>query len=219
MYRFKGLPTLVNSQVRFATQTPSTSGRESGRVRKTAPRGNRQLGFTMLELVVCATVILVVASIALPSVMRLMRSYRAQSSARLLAGQLALAKMRAAESFTQAELNCIAASNSCQLQLCTTKGVGTCTAFTNEGGPIALAQGVTLSYGSVSTPAGTQSPIANTSSILFNSRGIPITAAGVPTANDAIYLTDQFGGTYAVTVYATGKVSVWVYSGSTWRAL
>ena len=95
----------------------------------------------------------------------------------------------------------------------------TCTTFTNDGGPIYLAQGLSFGYGSITSPAGTQTTISNTSPVIFNSRGIPITAAGVATATDAIYLTDQYGDTYAITVYASGKVTTWMYSGGAWHAL
>jgi hypothetical protein len=47
--------------------------------------------------------------------------------------------------------------------------------------------------------------------------GNPLTGvSNTATANDAIYFTNQAGTTYAVTVLATGKVSVWAYNASTW---
>jgi prepilin-type N-terminal cleavage/methylation domain-containing protein len=225
MLNLKGLPTTVTILARFTGQRCGTRGKEPGwlssanRIRKASRRAKRQRGFTMIELAVVAAIFVVIASIALPGAMRMVRSYGASSSARTLASQLALAKMRAAEGFTQEELNCTLTSNSCQLETCTTKGASTCTTFSNDGGPVYLAQGISFGYGSITTPAGTQTTISNTTPIIFNSRGIPITAAGVVSATDAIYLTDQYGDIYAVTVNASGKITTWVYSGSSWQAL
>lgn len=209
MLKLQGLPTTVTNLARSIGQTCGTR----------AGRTNRQRGFSMIEVTVVAAIFVIVAGIALPSTMRILRSYGVQSSARSVASQLALAKMRAAEGFTQEEFNCTLTSNSCQLETCTTKGASSCTTFTNDGGPVYLAQGISFGYGSITTPAGTQTTISNTSPIIFNSRGIPITAAGIVTATDAIYLTDQYGDIYAVTVYASGKVTTWMYSNGVWQTL
>ena len=112
---------------------------------------------------------------------------------------LGLAKMSAASGFTQAELNCTLTGNSCQLAVCTTKGATVCTTYTNQGGPILLSQGMSFGYGSITTPAGSQATISNTNPIVFNSRSIPIDSTGAPTGNDALYLTDSSGDTYALT--------------------
>jgi Tfp pilus assembly protein FimT len=175
---------------------------------------NRLRGFSTVELVVVVAIFLIVVAIAIPNAIRMLQSYRASSSARNIAGQLALTKMRAAADFTQAQLNCNFAGNSCQLQVCTTKAVTSCTTFTDEGGPVLLSQGMTFGFGSITAPAGTQTTIHNTTPILFNSRGI-----SMGNGNDALYLTDGADDTYAVTVYASGRVAVWQYSGGAWRAL
>jgi len=75
---------------------------------------------------------------------------------------------------------------------------------------------MSFGFGSVSTPAGTQTPIQNTAQILFNSRGIPVNSTGTPTGNYGLYLTNQAGDTYAVTVYATGRVAMWRYDNGVW---
>ena len=48
---------------------------------------------------------------------------------------------------------------------------------------------------------------------------IPIDNTATPTANDALYITDSNGDTYAVTVYLSGKVAVWRYTGGAWKSL
>jgi len=178
-------------------------------------KNHDQRGFSVIELAVVTAIFLIVAAIAIPTTMTALQTYRTSSSARSIASQLALAKMTAASNFTQAELNCNLAGNSCQLEVCTTKGVSSCTTFTNQGGAVLLSPGVSFGYGSITTPAGTQTTIQNTAQIVFNSRGIPV-IAGAATSNDALYVTDQAGDTYAVTVYASGRVAVWRYGGGVW---
>jgi len=199
-----------------------TSGpqHEAARISRCSSRRTRQPhGFSILELVMVAAIFLVVCAMSIPNVVKMLQVYQAASSSRSLASTLALAKMDAARNFTQTQVNCNLAGNSCQVQICTNKGAITCNAFTPEGGPVLLSQGTTFGFGSISVPAGTQTIIQNTAQIVFNSRGIPVDNTGTPTANDALYLTGQGGGTYAVTVNATGKVSVWRYINGAWRNL
>ena len=176
-----------------------------------------QRGFSTIDVVIAAVILMLVAAIAIPQITGTMRAYRALSDARSLASLLALAKMRAANSFTQAEVTCDTIGKSCQLQLCSSKGVSSCAAFAAEGGPLNLSQGDSFGFGSISTPAGSQTTIQNSSAIIFNSRGIPVDNTGAPTANSGFYVTNQSGDTYAVTVYATGRVAVWRYGSNTWR--
>jgi len=179
----------------------------------------RQHGFSLIELMAVLVVTLVLFAMALPSVMNVVRSYRLSGEARNISGQLALARMRAAAEFTQARLNVNVAANSYQIQMCTTKNAasGGCTTFTAEGGTQYLSSGITFAFGTISTPAGTQTTIAETTPILFNSRGIPIDATSLtPTANSALYLTNGNGQWCAVTVSASGKVTIWQYAGSSW---
>ena len=92
----------------------------------------------------------------------------------------------------------------------------TSSSYVNEGGTQNLSSGNSFSYGSISTPAGSQSPIAQSTAIIFNSRGIPVDAGGSPTGNYAIYLSSGTGLYYAVTVSVTGTSNIWVYSGGAW---
>jgi len=179
---------------------------------------NRLRGFSLLELVMVITIIAILAALMIPNVITFLHSYRSSSNARDIASQLALAKMSAASGFTQAELNCTLAGTSCQLEVCTAKGATVCSTYTNQGGPVLLSQGMSFGYGSISTPAGSQATISNTSPIVFNSRSIPIDNTATPTANDAVYVTDSNGDTYAITVYLSGKVAVWRYSGGAWKS-
>ena len=170
----------------------------------------------MFELLIIVTLSLVVGAFGIFQLNKMMKSFRASSDVRSVASQLALAKMRAANGFTQSRLNCDLTNKSCRVEVCTVKGAGTCTTFSAEGGPVRLSSGMSFGYGTITTPAGTQTPIQNTAQILFNSRGIPITTAGAPSGNYGLYLTNQSGDTYAVSVYDTGRVAMWRYTSGAW---
>jgi Tfp pilus assembly protein FimT len=174
-----------------------------------------QCGFSSIELAMVVVILAIIASVAIPVTMTIMRAARASADARAIANQLALAKMRAADGFTQSRLNCNLAGNSCQLELCTSKGASACTTFSSEGGPVLLSTGTSFGFGSITTPAGSQTSIQNSSQTLFNSRSLPIDNSGAPTGNYAIYLNNQTSQ-YAVSVYASGRVAVWRYGSGTW---
>ena len=188
------------------------------RIGRTATQAG-QLGFSLIEVLVSMGMFLVISALAIPNSMRVLQSYRATADARNIASQLALAKMRAASDFTQTELDCNLGANSCQLEVCTTKGTTSCTTWSAEGGAVLLSPGDSFGFGAITAPAGTQTTIQNATPILFNSRGIPIDSTGAPTGDEALYLTDPGGHTYAVTVNASGQVRVWQYLGNSWSGL
>jgi Tfp pilus assembly protein FimT len=190
--------------------------RDSGG-RRISRRTNGQGGFSIVEVAIVVVIFLLIAAIAIPQAVKTLRAFRASSDARNIATQLALVKMRAANSFTQARLNCDTTANSCRVEICTSKGTSTCNTFTAEGGPVTLSTGMSFGFGSITTAAGTQTTIQNTAQILFNSRSLPVDSTGAPTGNYALYLTDQSGNTYAVTVYASGRIAVWRYGDGAWN--
>ena len=173
-------------------------------------------GFSAVELLIVFAIITIVAGFAIIELNNTIQSYRASSNTRNIASQLALAKTRAGGAFTQSRLNCNLTAKSCQLEICTTKVGSTCSAYSAEGGPILLAQGTSFGFRSITTPAGTQTTIQNTAQILFNSRGVPVDNTGAATGNYGLYVTNQAGDVYAVTVYASGRVSAWQYSNGAW---
>ena len=175
-------------------------------------------GFNLVELAIVVTIIMLILSLALPSVISSMRAFRASADARGIAAQLALTKMRAANRFTQARLNCDTTTNSCRVETCTSKGTSTCNTFTAEGETINLSPGSSFSFGTLTTPAGSQTSIQNTAQILFNSRSIPVDSTGAVTSNYALYVTNSSGNQYAVSVYASGKIAVWRYGSGAWAA-
>jgi len=183
-----------------------------------ARRSKHMRGFTLPEVLITMMVIVVLAAIAIPSIQSMVQSYRTAESARGIASQLSLARMRAASAFKQTELNCSSATNSCQVQVCSA-AANPCAAFSPAAeSTFFLPVGISFGYGNIATAAGTQTAIANNLQMIFNSRGIPVDTTGAPTANYAMYVTDQGGNAFAVSVYATGRVTVWKYIGNAWSA-
>jgi len=178
----------------------------------------REKGFSLVEVAIVVTVVALIISIAIPVALSAMRAFRASADARNVATQLALVKMRAANTFSQARLNCDTTANSCQIEICTSKGASACNIFTAEGGPVLLSTGSAFGFGSITTPAGSQTTIQNTTQIVFNSRSIPVDSSGAPTGENALYITNQAGNQYAITVYASGRIAVWRYGNGTWSS-
>jgi Tfp pilus assembly protein FimT len=168
-------------------------------------------GFSTIELIVTVGMGLVLTAMTVPMLYRVAQSYKVSGTARGLAAELALAKMRAAAEFTHAQLNVNLSAGSYTVQVWN-KSLSPA-AFATEGGTQYLPAGAVLGFGNIATaPPGSQTMIGQTSLILFNSRGIPIDGTGAPTSNNALYVTDVLGRYVdAVTVSASGKVSIWRY--------
>jgi Tfp pilus assembly protein FimT len=175
-------------------------------------------GFNLVEISIVVAVTIITLAIAIPQLYMMMQSYQSAVDARGIASQLNLARIRAASDFTQSQLNCNLTAGSCQLQICTTKGTTSCTTFSNDGEALYLSASSSFGYGTITTPAGSQSSIQNSATIVFNSRGIPVDSTGAATGNYGLYVSDPGGLRYAVTVYASGRVSLWKFNGTSWDA-
>lgn len=164
----------------------------------------------------------IVAAIAMPVGGAAVGSYKLAGQAHAIAYQVALAKMRAASSFTRARVFIDTANRTYRLESWN-KTTG---AWTTEGGTEQLPQLILFGLGTATAPPpdtqgaigqspacldgvlATSTAIANSSCVTFNSRGVPIDSTGAPTGNDAIYLTDG-SAVYATTVSATGMTQLW----------
>lgn len=177
-------------------------------------------GFSLTELSLSLAIISILAAIAIPNVMQMLYANRVSSDARGLARQFSLARERAGSDFTWTQIVIDGSTTpvSYTLQVCTTKAISSCTAFTTEGGTQYFFSGTTLGFGSSSGAAGAQITRAQTSTVTFNSRGIPIDDTGSPTANDTVYLADGLGNACAVSVTLSGHTNLWRYNGG-WGSL
>lgn len=156
--------------------------------------------------------VLVLTAVTVPTVSTTLQTYKMMGAARMIAGELTLARMRAAASFTQGEVSFSTSAGTFQIQLYDK----TTNAFAAEGGTQYLISGITFGYGTISTPAGTQTTIAQSTQIIFNSRGIPVDNTGAPTGTYAIYLTNGVKQYYAVSVAVNSAIYIWRYNGSGW---
>ena len=224
---------------------------------KRTAQHERQAGFSTLELLIVVAMSVIITAIAVPSYLNTAAYLRAAGDLRALNGLTAQAKMRAAANFTRARVFADLSGGTYQLQIwdkAANSGKGcwvedsdpksdankTCITYTNSapsGAAIALSQGDTFGFGSLSAgPTPGQATIAqagqcrkddgstilNSACILFNSRGVPMDPATyAPISTGAFYVTNaSFGIVNAVTVSATGSMQTWSSSASkaTWHA-
>jgi len=195
----------------------------------TGESGNH--GFTLVEVLLVTTVVVVVAAIGIPTLTTITKNLRTQGDARDLNGAIVMAKMRAASDFAHARVYADLSANTFRIEIYPSPSGAS--SWTTEGGTTSLSQGVTFGYGSLtSAPNGmaslSQAPLclqddlvatySNTACIMFNSRGIPVDSTGTPTPDDALYVTDGNSVT-GVTVVATGLTKVWRSdaSSATWN--
>jgi Tfp pilus assembly protein FimT len=186
-------------------------------------------GFSLVEVLLVTTVVIVVAAIGIPTLTTITKNLRTGGDARDLNGAIVLAKMRAASDFARARVYADLSANTFRVEIYPSGA----SSWTTEGGTTSLSQGVAFGYGSLtSAPAGmaslSQAPLclqddlvatySNTACIMFNSRGIPVDSTWAATALDALYVTDGNSVT-GVTVVATGLTKVWRSdaSGTIWN--
>ncbi|MQA29646.1 MAG: hypothetical protein GEU82_07390 [Luteitalea sp.] len=163
----------------------------------------------------------VIGAIAVPIAGRTMAGFRLSGSARALTNAMAVAKIRAAASFSRVRLYADLAAGTHHVEAL--DRTSDPDQWRTEGGVTSIGTGVTYSFTPVTTaPPGSQAVIGatpqcltdlgvaipNTWCITFNSRGIPVDATGAPTAEGVLYVAD---GTevFAVAVASTGMVRLW----------
>jgi prepilin-type N-terminal cleavage/methylation domain-containing protein len=185
---------------------------------------SKSAGFSLLELVIAVVVILLLSALALPGALATLRAYRLTASARAVAHQLSLTRLRAETEFTNAQLVIDPATNTYSLQVCSVAGgkADNCTTpadYNTEGGTQYLSSGISFGFGAAGGPAGGQATLQQTLQTRFNSRGIPVLldGSGNTNANDVIYVADNQGNTFAVGVTVGGHVRVYQYVAGAWK--
>lgn len=187
---------------------------------------SKDRGFTIFELLVVMAIILIMASIAIPSYVRMRQVYRIRGDADSLMGMLSLARMRAASDFARTKVECDSSTNVCTLftaQYNPANCPVTWPGSPNEIQKITLSPGIMLDTtgGGAAKGVGGQKTTApalgrtgqtNPYKIFFNSRGLPIqdNCAGTNTLDYALYLKDtKYGAVMAVSVDASGLARIW----------
>jgi len=165
-------------------------------------------------LVVAVFIVIVLAGIAIPNVLSVAQDVRMTNDIRNISAQIFLARMRAAAAGARSRVNFNTTANTYQIEVLPPQDNGS--TWTIYGGTINLETGDTFGYGSITTPAGQQSPIAQTTPIYFNSRGMATDSSGNATANSAIYFTNIQGQYAAIAVSIAGQPTSYTYNGSAW---
>ena len=194
----------------------------------------------MLELLVVLTVVGIIAAMAIPQAYQAIKAYRLHADATGLAGQLNVARMRAASQFAPyREVINTTSGTYWQEKLCgetlasadadctspydamTTAGIEGGTQYAMEGNTFSSCRPAFLSGSSY--PGAIQadpSPCPNPLEIYFNTRGVPVESDGDPLGNGGavIYVRNQNNLVDAVTVAIGGAVIVWNWdtASNTW---
>lgn len=180
---------------------------------------HHECGFSSFELLVVVVIVLMVGALATPVVVSTVRGLRIAGDAHSIAGEIGIAKMRAAADFTHSRVYLDTSANTYGLQ----RWRKSVNSWVTEDGPYPLSANVSAGFGALNNPpTGTQANLAqapaclnnaggtitNTACIVFNSRGISVDSTGAPTTNGALYITDGTS-VYGVTVSATGLIQAW----------
>jgi prepilin-type N-terminal cleavage/methylation domain-containing protein len=195
-------------------------------------------GFSLIELLVVTGIVLVVATLAMPSVTQGLTAYRLRQSSVQLAGLLQQARISAVRSNIPVELRAAMINGNTQQQIYVdlpgANGANPNGQFDAGEPVIILPNGITLQTNgfpgdAYSIAAPGQTAQAQGTAVKFNSRGLPcvVTAGVCKNLNGA----QQIGFVYyiraiptigtstwaAVTVTPAGRIKAWAYSGSTYK--
>jgi Tfp pilus assembly protein FimT len=242
-----GTPIHVDPNVMMETVLPSIRPSLRARVSRypvtcRANRNQRELGHSVVELLIVVVLALILSALAIPSVVSITRSARNNADARGISGALNLARMRAAADFTHARVYMNLTGNTYHVELWNKASAcwqtdGDSNACTQSTSPVtALSSGDTFGFGSISagptaaTISIAQAPLctagvggpspgattANTACIEFNSRCFPVDKTNTIVASDAAYITDNLKFFSAITVPISGQPASYRYNGSSW---
>jgi prepilin-type N-terminal cleavage/methylation domain-containing protein len=202
---------------------------EARRLRRFA--GNR--GFSLLELMLVAAIIIVVLAIALPNLTVHDRNYRLRNDCNNIANLFTLARMHASAEFARVKVTCDSTTKSCTYQTYQYTPPSSSTLLTNETNntKVILSNGVSFDgLSGLSNGAGGQdggNPAqglpgqSNPYTIWFNSRGMPIDGnTGSLVTNYAFYLIDQPNNlTMAIAPDINGRPIIYNLNGSEWTVV
>lgn len=204
--------------------------------------GHKQRGFSLVEMVVVVSILLVVAAIAVPSMMEAMYDMRLRNSANNLAGLMQQARMMAIHDNTYYPVKSVVNGGNTIFFVDTTALSASPsrianTSYNSSFPTLQLGTGINKTFTNPDT-AGTSKPwnftaMALSTKPMWGPMGMPCAmssgrcvtsstgASGSFTAGYMIILTDNrtFGshGYMSVTASPGGRVSVWRWTGSAWQ--
>src|SRR5262245_25105193 len=124
----------------------------------------RPRGFSLVELLTMLALLLTVSVIAMPSLKNTFGALKGNWAAGGLSSELYLARMRAGAKFTKTRITIDPSKKTYQLEIFDK----TTSSYQVEGGTQYLGSGVSFGYGSITTPAGSQTPVAQSIAVTFN---------------------------------------------------
>ncbi len=189
-------------------------------------RRSRQIGFSLVELILSLVVLLVITTLAVPVVVRSLQTYQLNSTASQLAGMLKFTKFGAIRQNTQV---------SCQIMqqgpnwLVWVDLNGNGSPDPTEPQTIVTGSFTLLPAGSVPSTSSISSTLGSASSygwtvlsgsngsVMYDQRGVVVLYAGGPTSTTiyALYLgnpSDPSAGYRAILTLPSGAVQVWTAS-------
>lgn len=204
-------------------------------------RAHNACGFTLMQLLFVVAIVVILTAMAVPSFLNSSRPMRIRNDANALANMIVMARMRAATEFTRTEVYCTPSPTSgpalCQmrsLQFTTTPATGTWnlepqTVYLSPGVRFGIPSSITTYLPNQGTAyqgdAAQYTPLASSNTtnpvIIFNSRGLPIDPNGgsTLTSDYALYLTDQTGNYYAISVNLTGRPDLYSFANGVFTLL
>jgi prepilin-type N-terminal cleavage/methylation domain-containing protein len=188
---------------------------------------SRSRGFSMVELSVSMTVVLILTAIAIPSLMRSFRTYQLNDAASRLADQLKFTRFEAVRQNTQVSFlmqqsgsNWIVGTDSNRSgALDTTEKQFVITGFVTllSAGVAPSPTAIIAKVGALTTKSGSNG------SVTFDARGAIRVAGNVSTSVFVFYIgssTDPEFGFRAVILLPSGSTQIWTApNGGTWQQI
>jgi prepilin-type N-terminal cleavage/methylation domain-containing protein len=196
---------------------------------KTQQHTKVQRGFSLIEMLIVVAIVLVIAAIAVPNLMRTVYTVRLRSTAGELAGLMQQARITATKS-----------NQVYDIKYSTTNGVSNAYLDLNLNGSLDAGEpvvffnsGVTPAAGAPTGTGGQPSPYVltgdtspnpaydNTSTLAFNARGLPCDYSAAPTCltpaqSYFVYYLSSTRGWAAVVVTKAGRTKVVTWTGTQW---
>ncbi len=189
--------------------------------------GIRQRGFSMVEVLIVLTVVLILAGVAIPNIATAIANVRLRGAASDLSGLMQNARLTAVKNNATYTVlfNPTSTLLGAYVDLNNNGSFDAGEPMIQFGGSVAQVAAPNGSGNSPSALDGGSGPLgwtATSGNLSFNPRGLPCDVTQTPCGTNVgyvFYLNDNRpsgGGWAAVSVTSAGRIKMWTWSGSTW---